>query len=626
MTLSRSIRLPHLSGKATVTVACLLMLLKFLIFDALWCAGTTFKPFSHPELWISTALASMVLMLPLVAFRMWKTQIAVMLILDLLFTANLCYFSTYFNAIPLGSYALIGNLSDFTDSVWSSLRPLYLLFPLTSGMALALLATHRHKLPRLHLRGISVYIDIAFILFISLLFLMLPGGGFSGSIRRMKKDAYMYGSVVPSYTVFGSLIYDAVSSHPVMTPQEKSAVESFIASVEPPPALDIPRRKNVVFILVESYESWILEAEVDGKEITPNLNRCLRDSNTLYVPNVLTQVRSGRSIDGQLIYFTGLLPMLSGVYSTEHPDNSYPSLQKAFREKNGSVNYLLTGDKIKTWNQEGVARAFGIDTMLSRPDFRMEESSGKHKRIGDRALMRQIIEKINAGEIWKPGENVFMQIVTFTSHHPFRIDDRLKSIKFTHPPLMADYMTACHYTDEALGIIIDYLQSRPDYSDTMIVIVGDHEGLAADRDAIAASPEGKGVVSPWQLTPLIVLNSPVAGRYTPVIGQSDVYPTLLSLLGLTDYPWHGMGQSIFDKRKAPVAVGSRMNVLKGTPLFRHDRKDAEPSWIRRSDGVREAWPALPAPTPEDEKRARNAHEISDIILQFDYLKNYNTNN
>ena len=53
---------------------------------------------------------------------------------------------------------------------------------------------------------------------------------------------------------------------------------------------------------------------------------------------------------------------------------------------------------------------------------------------------------------------------------------------------------------------------------------------------------GKDIISPERFTPLIVLNSPVHLRYEKVMGQVDLYPTLLDLLGADDYPWRGLGR------------------------------------------------------------------------------------
>ncbi|MCC8144267.1 MAG: hypothetical protein LIO97_10550, partial [Tannerellaceae bacterium] len=54
--------------------------------------------------------------------RAVKITLAMFLLLDLLFISNLMYFRPYYTAIPLESYKLLGNLREFTDSVFDSVR------------------------------------------------------------------------------------------------------------------------------------------------------------------------------------------------------------------------------------------------------------------------------------------------------------------------------------------------------------------------------------------------------------------------------------------------------------------------------------------------------------------------
>lgn len=93
-------------------------------------------------------------------------------------------------------------------------------------------------------------------------------------------------------------------------------------------------------------------------------------------------------------------------------------------------------------------------------------------------------------------------------------------------------MTVAHYTDEAIGKFVEYLKNRPEYERTMVVITGDHEGLADHRKELCHTKAGKGIISEDEFTPFIVLNSPVPMHYLKVMGQIDIYPTLLNLLGL----------------------------------------------------------------------------------------------
>ncbi len=140
--------------------------------------------------------------------------------------------------------------------------------------------------------------------------------------------------------------------------------------------------------------------------------------------------------------------------------------------------------------------------------------------------------------------------------------ESLKTVHFSNrvPEIMADYMTVAHYTDEAIGKFVEYLKNRPEYERTMVVITGDHEGLADHRKELCHTKAGKGIISEDEFTPFIVLNSPVPMHYLKVMGQIDIYPTLLNLLGLEKFRWSGIGQSILDPRKPGIAISPKRKI------------------------------------------------------------------
>ena len=77
-------------------------------------------------------------------------------------------------------------------------------------------------------------------------------------------------------------------------------------------------------------------------------------------------------------------------------------------------------------------------------------------------------------------------------------------------------------------------------------------------------------------------------RYDKVMGQIDMYPTLLNLLQLDDYYWSGLGQSILDPCKG-FAISPQMEVVGEEP------------------------------TPAEAEFAKKAYDISDQMIHFDYL-------
>ena len=71
-----------------------------------------------------------------------------------------------------------------------------------------------------------------------------------------------------------------------------------------------------------------------------------------------------------------------------------------------------------------------------------------------------------------------------------------------------------------------------------------------------------------------------------------MYPTILNLMHLDDYIWKGMGQSILDKEKKPLAVSPQMDLAGNT------------------EGV----------TSDEIQRLKNAYRISDLLIRFNYFQ------
>lgn len=567
--------------------------LTFVAFDVIWCMDTTFASFSFFETYATKIIATLALAGVYALTRCRWAQIVVMALLDVLLVANLMYFRTYYSAIPASSYLEAGNLADFKASVTDSLRWADIVLPLIT-IATAVMAFRYKTTKRQPLTAVLKWWAAPLAGFALLLTgVNLCKGGFHKSLRSVRQSAYLCSADAPIFSVFGCIWYDITDAAEPITPEKQAEIERWLASQPKHQPADsvTEKRSNLLIVFAESLESWVLEKKVDGKEITPCLNRLLKEKSTLYAPNVLTQVKGGRSIDAQLMICSGLLPLMSGTYSSLYYDNTFYTLQKAMRGLKHSRSYLLTIDKVSTWNQGAVARSFGTDTIISYHDFKMTEAFGTHKRIGDASFFQQCREKIERGEVWKPGESVYMQFITYSGHAPFKLPDHLRTITFpaSIPEKAADYMTTAHYTDKAIGDFVAYLKTLPQYKETIVVIVGDHEGLASYRQELVGNPACRGLVSDKQLTPFIVLNSPVGMRYDKFMGQIDIYPTLLNLMQLDAYRWHGLGQSILDPRKQGVAVGSVMNV-EGTG------------------------------SDKEVERLKEAHTVSDYMLRYDWLK------
>lgn len=569
---------------------------KFILFDLDWCLHTTFSSFSFPQTYLTKFLLASLLAVPFLYIRSRWYPVVVGTLVDILLIVNLMYFRTYYTSIPFDSYFLAGNLADFTASVFDSLQWTDLGFPMLTVLYLFLIRKQNLSvlfkekarqclqfliwcicIPALSLGGIFIY-----------------HGGYKKAYESLLVHYQTCGT--PIYTILGSLYYECIQDKIEYTPQVKQEIEDWL-SKQPkrqPLPFQIEARDNCIIILAESFESWVLEKSAEGQEITPNLNRFLKEESVLYAPYVQTQVKGSRSIDGQLLLHTGLLPINYGAFSARFPHHTYYSIDKAFKEKYaGGGTCCLTVDKKVVWNVAIVAQDFGYDKLLDKPYFVLDEKTGPCHRLGDVSFLRQCGEKLATEELFPANGHTLAQCVTYSGHSPFTIPDESKRIHFSDklPARLRDYMVVANYTDHAIGKFISFLRSQKKFENTMIVITGDHEGFGLTRKAVYEHPLGKDIISSGCFTPFMVINSPVHLRYEKVMGQVDMYPTLLDLLGVDDYPWRGVGQSILSPDKKAFAITAQMEIVGDTV------------------GV----------SPVEIQHAKDAWKISDLIISCDYF-------
>lgn len=587
-----------LSGGRILTWIIGAIYLKFLVFDLIWALNTTFSGFQFWQGWLTKLIFSTLLAMPVLAIRSkWYVGV-ICFAIDAWLVANLMYFRSYYTVIPISSYLLAGNLTDFQASVWESLRWIDILFPaITVGLLVRLRGVRLGRILRQTAR--KYFIRLLWIVIVPTVILTIYfifKGGYKKAYESLLYDYSTCGAAV--YTIPGTWIYEQVAGETELTPELENKIQTWLDGRPTPPdslPFSIEARDNCIIILAESLESWPLLTKVDGIELTPNLNRYLAESNVLYAPNMLTQVKGSRSIDAQLLIHTGLLPVNYGSYAYRFPHHSYMSLDKAFRDKYPDGQTMsFTVDKKVVWNTAIVAQDFGYDHLLDKPYFELDVKTGPRGRLGDHSFLRQSAEKIETEDLFRTNGHSLLQCVTYSGHTPFVIPDELKEIHITgdYPERLRNYMEVVNYTDRAIGEFIDRLRANPKFDNTMIVITGDHEGIGIDRKEYLKNPKVAEFLSPEQFTPFIVLNSPVEMTYGKVFGQVDMYPSLLDLMGLDDYGWRGLGHSILDPAKKGFAISPQMEII-------GDTEDA---------------------SAEEISHAKEAYDISDLIISCDYFK------
>lgn len=361
-------------------------------------------------------------------------------------------------------------------------------------------------------------------------------------------------------------LYQALFNNHKVTDEERAMVDRFLAE-DCPNYTDNPYsadgRRNLVLIIVESLHTWPIGMQVDGREVTPVMNSLVVGDSVIYAPHVLFQTSHGHSSDAHFIYNTGLLPLRDGVVAVHHGDGPYPALAAALPGYDCREIICTPG---VNWNQNVTARTYGFDTLYTREH--LAAALKRQGNIDDAALVDYA-----GGLLPSLHQPFFLEMVTMTMHAPYT-DGKLPPSWITASDTLnaesRGYLNCVHLTDSCIGVFINDLQRHGLAGNTVLAIVSDHTQLYRNR--VMGISDYDAVPDDWGI-PLIIAGCDTTLRYDAVIGQVDVYPTLLDVMGANAYPWKGLGHSILRYPVAGAIQPRNMSVIgDSTALTPQQRK------------------------------------------------------
>ena len=472
--------------------------------------------------------------LPIFFLRKKRYVIPYVSLVVLYLLSIIWYYRNYGTLMPLASYLMVYNLKGLESSIIDSMKvnDIIVIFP----SAFYLLIYHHCIYPRRQDIGkyliIPLALSLSFIVGMTL-FSYIKITQTEGDRNRFRETP------VRGLKQFGIIQYwisQVKAYHPLSSEERRLAVtlaEKYIHESKQHVMLDsVTSSPNLIVIIVESLCDWPLNQLVEGTEITPVINSILRDSSTIYVPNVLPQVKDGRSSDAQLLINTGLLPINTGAVSALYATNTYMSLPKALKQRGYYSASYICDDK-DFWSQGTMSESFGFDVLYDNLGVPLNPVKRSDELLFNRSV--HILQEMP--------QPFYAQLVTLSMHKPYT--QAVEESVFEDMSFRNDeakyYSILTHYTDKQLGLFFDTLKKNDLFQKSIIVIVGDHDDCTYNkfegREECALSD---------RFVPLIIVNAPRRpNRDFGIIGQVDIYPSLLDLMNVRSYDWKGLGHSIF---------------------------------------------------------------------------------
>lgn len=338
-------------------------------------------------------------------------------------------------------------------------------------------------------------------------------------------------------------------------PEIKEYIETNTTDHKQNEMFGIAEDKNLIFISLESVQSFVINNTLNGEEVTPFLNDLIDES--YYFNNFYHQTEQGKTSDSEFLVETGLYPLPSGAVYFTHGQNEYNALPEILGES-GYTSAVLHSNNKSFWNRDVMYNNIGIDHYFDVESYEVTDENSVGWGLKDKEFFEQSIKYLEALK-----EPYYTRFITLTNHYPFELAEEDATIdKFdSNSKTLNQYFQTVRYTDEAVEQFFEQLKASGEYENSIIVLMGDHYGISDFHDKAMAQYLDKDEITPYdhvqlQRVPFYIHIPGQDGKVmSEIAGQIDVKPTMLHLLGIDDSDDLSFGTDLFgSNRKEYIAL------------------------------------------------------------------------
>lgn len=443
----------------------------------------------------------------------------------------------------------------------------------------------------LHIEDIFIFADVALIWYLSkkkfdlsvrlpkrgriavtaVTFLLLAGNVVLAEIERpmLFVRAFDREYLVKNIGIYNYHLYDATMQTKTKAQRvfadgsEISEIETYLEKTSPDNSdkntdlYGIAEDKNVIFVSIESFQNFLFDSKINGTETTPFLNDLRHSDDTITFDNFYHQTAQGKTSDSEFIVENSLYPLGRGAVYFTHAGNEYNALPEILNEE-GYETSVFHANNGSFWNRDVMYDNIGYDEFYDEKSYQITPENSFGWGLEDKAFFEQSIKYLQSQD-----QPFYSKFITLTHHFPFELPEEKANIDqydSNSKTLNAFFQTA-RYTDEALELFFQQLKDAGLYEDSIIVLMGDHYGISDFHNKAMGQFLGK-EVTPYeevqlQRVPFMVhIPGYDDGEIKEkVVGQIDVKPTLLHLLGIQENGDMTFGGNMFAKdRKDFIAL------------------------------------------------------------------------
>ncbi len=236
-------------------------------------------------------------------------------------------------------------------------------------------------------------------------------------------------------------------------------VDKPVAATDSIPQLLNTQRPNIIFIILESFSTHLMETFGGQPNVAVNMDKFAKEG-VLFSNFYGSSFRTDRGLASIISGYPGQ-PSTSIMKYPEKTDK-LPSIPRSLKNAGYSLEYYYGGDADFT-NMRSYLVSSGIEKIICDKDFPLSERTGKWG-AQDHVLFQRLMKDLKEEKQEEP----FLKLVqTSSSHEPFevpfhRLDDKV--------------LNSFAYADSCVGDFVKQYQEIPLWKNTLFVLVPDHQG------------------------------------------------------------------------------------------------------------------------------------------------------
>ncbi|WP_203649830.1 LTA synthase family protein [Secundilactobacillus yichangensis] len=378
--------------------------------------------------------------------------------------------------------------------------------------------------------------------------------------------------------------------------------------------------KNVIIIHLESFQQFLINYKVNGKEVTPNLNKFYKNQNTLSFDNFYNQVAQGKTSDAEMMLENSLFGLPQGSAMTEYGTQNTFQAAPAMLGQKGYTSAAFHGDVPSFWNRDNTYKSWGYNYFFSSQYYKEKPNYTVGYGLKDKIFFRD-----SAKYLQQLPQPFYAKLITLTNHYPYELDKQNTDFPATKTgdKTVDPYVQTAHYLDEAFGEFLTYMKQSGLYKNSVIVLYGDHYGISNNHRPAIAQLLGKKKVTNYDLAqfqkvPLMIHADGMKGGINHTYGgEIDVLPTLMDLLGVKDNHTIQFGNDLLAKNRNQTVAFRNGDFV--TPQF---VKTGGTVYDTKTGAVIKPNASQKKTLAREQNHVTSELSLSDRVIQGDLLRFY----